>query len=296
VRAGDHPLRGVVMLLSSLLLVALLSALVKYVSEVRTLAEILFFRFAASLIPLAWVLKRSGGISLLVTRQPLQHALRSVFGILGIGLYFYALASIPIADATALSYSAPLFVMVLSIVFLGEKVGRVRWMVALLGFVGVFMIANPTGHGFGLGSLAAIGSALFGALVIVWIRRLSLMDPAVTIAVIYNTAGALVSLIWLLSSGWQPVLDFNLVIMMTIGIIAGFQQFLMTSSFRYAEASFLAPFEYSLLVFAAGIGWIFWGEVPGVNVVIGAVVISASGLIIVRRGECSGIIGRPLYV
>lgn len=284
-RTGDHPLRGMAMLLASLLLMAVLSALVKYVSEVEALAEILFFRFAASLIPLAWVLSRSGGIPLLVTTQPLGHALRSLFGMLGIGLYFFALAEIPLADATALTYSAPLFVMLFSILFLGERVGGVRWMAALFGFVGVFLIANPGGHGLSPGTLAAIGSAVFGALVMVWIRRLSVVDAAVTIAIIYNSAGAAVGLIWLLLSGWQLDFNINLLVMISIGLIAGFQQFLMTSSFRYAEASFLAPFEYSLLIFAAGIGWLFWGEVPTANVVAGAIVISASGLIIVRRGR-----------
>ncbi|MCZ7599958.1 MAG: DMT family transporter [Gammaproteobacteria bacterium] len=108
-RPGDEPLKAVAMLLSSLVLMAILSALVKLVSERQGLAAIMFFRFAASLLPLARVLQRSGGISVLRTGQPLQHALRSVFGICGIGCYFYALGRIPIADATALTYSAPLF-------------------------------------------------------------------------------------------------------------------------------------------------------------------------------------------
>lgn len=284
-RPGDQPLRGVAMLLASLLLMAILSALVKFVSAREQLAEIMFFRFAGSLLPLAWVLSRSGGISLLHTGQPLQHALRSLFGIIGIGAYFYALGSIPMADATALTYSAPLFVMLFSIVFLGERVGRLRWTAALLGFAGMYLIANPRGHGAGLGTLAAIASAVFGALVSVWIRRLSLKDAAATIAVIYNTAGALVSLVWLLAVGWQFEMGLDLALMIVVGLIAGAQQYLMTSSFRVAEASFLAPFEYVLLVFAAAIGWLFWGELPTAEAVIGAVIISISGLVVVRRGR-----------
>lgn len=282
-RAGDQPLRGVLMMLSSLMVMAVLSAIVKFVSGREPLAEILFFRFAGSLVPLAWVLHRSGGVSVLRTEQPLEHGLRSLFGILGIGLYFFALGAIPIADATALTYSAPLFVMLFSIVFLGERVGAVKWMATLAGFAGVFLIANPRGHGLSLGTLAAVGSAVFGALVSVWIRRLSQADAAVTIAIVYNTSGAVVALIWLLIGGWRLELNLDLFLMLIVGLLAGVQQFLMTSSFRYAQASFLAPFEYALLVFAAAVGWFFWGEVPTVNAVAGAVIISISGLFVVRR-------------
>ncbi len=281
-RPGDEPLKAVAMLLSSLVLMAILSALVKLVSERQALAAIMFFRFAASLLPLAWVLQRSGGISILRTGQPLQHALRSIFGICGIGLYFYALGRIPIADATALTYSAPLFLVLLAILFLGEKVDSRTWLALLAGFAGMLLIASPRGHGINLGTLAAIGSAILGALVSVWIRRLSLVDAPVTIAVIYNAAGAAVTLVWLAISGHWPQLDLDIALMVTIGLIAGFQQFLMTSSFRYADASFLAPLEYVALVFAAAVGWLFWGEVPGVAVVAGAIIVSASGVFIVR--------------
>ncbi|KAA3630612.1 MAG: DMT family transporter [Proteobacteria bacterium] len=284
-RPGDKPLLGVVMMLASLLLMAVLSALVKSVSAREPLAEVLFFRFAGSLIPLAWMLRRSGGISLLRTDQPLEHALRSLFGIMGIATYFYALSAIPIADATALTYSAPLFIMLFSIVFLGERVGAAKWLSALIGFVGVFLIASPRGHGVSMGTLAAVASAVFGALVSVWIRRLSQADGALTIAIIYNATGAAVSMLGLLIIGWELDLNIDLAMMVTVGLIAGAQQFLMTSSFRYAEASVIAPLEYALLVFAGLIGWLFWDEVPTDNALIGAVIITVSGVFVVRLGR-----------
>ncbi|GJL83416.1 MAG: permease [marine bacterium B5-7] len=284
-RLGDRPMHGIAMLLSSLLLMAFLSALVKQVSLSRPLPEILFFRFAASLIPLTLILRRSGGLTVLRTSQPAQHLLRSFFGISGLGLYFYALGTIPIADATALGFSAPMFITIFSIIFLGEQVGLTRWIAVVTGFVGVFLIANPGVHGINLGTIAAVASAVFGGLVSVWIRRLSLKDPVVTIAILYNSAGMLVALAWLLSVGWSLRADLGLVLMIAIGLIAGAQQFLMTSSFRYAEASFLAPFEYVLLVFSAALGWFFFSEVPSANAIIGALIISASGVFIVRRGK-----------
>jgi drug/metabolite transporter (DMT)-like permease len=275
-------LRGVALLLASLLLLAALSALVKFVSPRQSLPAIMFFRFAGSLVPLVWVLGRTGGVPLLKTRQPMQHAVRSFFGIVGIAMYFYALGAIPIADATALSYSAPLFLIVFAIVILGERVAMSKWIAVAAGFAGMLLIAMPRGHGIGLGHLAAIGSAVFGALVSVWLRRLSRVDAPVAIALYYNFAGALVALIWVVFSGAHVQWGMDAAWMAAIGLLAGVQQYLRTSAFRFAEASLLAPLDYALLIYAALIGWIFWGEVPTSAAVAGAVVIVASGLFIVR--------------
>lgn len=261
---------------------ALMSALVKLVSQRQPLAEVVFYRFAGSLLPLLWILQRHGGIGLLRTTQPAQHLVRSLFGVLGIALYFYALGAIPMADATALTYSAPLFLALFAVVILAERVGVATWLAVATGFVGMLMVASPRGHGFGLGTAAAIGSAVFGALVSVWIRRLSANDAPVTIAVIYNTFGLVVAVAWLLLTVGAPGIDIDTAYMAVAGLLGGAQQYLMTSAFRYAEASFLAPLQYLLLVFAAIVGWLFWDEVPTLAAVIGAVIISASGVYIVR--------------
>ncbi len=282
-RTGDQPLRGVGFLVSSLVLMALMSALVKLVSPRQPLAEVVFYRFAGSLPPLLWILYRHGGLGLLRTTQPAQHLVRSLFGVLGIALYFYALGVIPMADATALTYSAPLFLAVFAVVLLGERVHAAAWLAVGAGFVGMLLVANPRGHGIGVGTAAAIGSAVFGALVSVWIRRLSASDAPVTIAVFYNTFGMIVAAAWLVTSVGSPGFDMDTMYMGVAGLLGGAQQYLMTSAFRYAEASFLAPLQYLLLVFAAVVGWLFWDEVPTLAAVAGALIISASGVYIVRQ-------------
>ncbi len=282
-RSGDQPLRGVVMLLASLVFMAVMSAMVKYVSPRQGLAEILFYRFAGSLLPLLLVTWRRGGFVQLRTSQPWQHVIRSAFGVLGIGLYFYALGAIPIADATALTYSAPMFLVVFAVLMLSERVDAATWLAVLVGFAGMLLIANPRGHGIGIGTLAAIGSAVFGALVSVWIRRLSAMDAPVTIAVFYNTFGMLVGGAWWLLAGGSPGLDADTAVMVLMGLLGGAQQYFMTTSFRYAEASLLAPLQYALLVFAGLVGWMAFDEVPTAGAVAGAVIIAASGVFIVRR-------------
>ncbi len=284
-RPGDRPLKAVALLLGSLLLMAVMSALVKLVSERQPLSEIMLFRFAGSLLPLVWVLARSGGVSALRTGQPMQHLIRSILGTAGIGLYFSALATIPIADATALTYSAPMFLSLFAVPLLGERVRMDTWLAVAVGFGGMLLIASPRGHGIGVGTAAAIGSAVFGALVSVWIRKLSAQDAPITIAVFYNAFGFVVSLAWVVGAREFPVFDADIAIMAAVGVMAGAQQYLMTSSFRYAEASFLAPLQYVLLVFAGIVGWVFWGEVPTPAAIAGALIITASGVFIVRRGR-----------
>ena len=280
---ANRPMLGIAYMMASLMAMALLTALVKLVSESQSVSEILFFRFFGSLLPLALILRRSGGLSLLRTADPLQHGLRITFGLGGLACYFYAVASIPLADATALAYTAPIFVVLLSQPILGERITGLKILAILVGFVGVLLIARPVGGAISGGTLAAVGGAIFGALVSIWIRKLNRKDPAITIAVFYNGSAAIVMLCWLLATGWHISLNVNLILMLCIGLIAGAQQYLMTRSFSYAEAGFLAQFEYVMLIFAAITGWVFWQETLTLHTLLGAIIITASGLFIARK-------------
>ncbi|MFT5114353.1 MAG: drug/metabolite transporter (DMT)-like permease [Parasphingorhabdus sp.] len=279
---SNQPLRGIAYMLASLLGMAILTIIVKLVSDKEALAEILFFRFAGSLIPLLFILQRAGGLSVLRTQQPLQHALRSVFGLSGIACYFYAIGSIPLADAITLSYTAPIFVVLLSLPILGEKITRVKLFAVTGGFAGALLIVRPEGQDLSLGTLIAIAGAILGALVSIWLRKLSLREHAATIAMFYNSSSAVICLIWLISTDWQLEFNFNLVLMITIGLVAGCQQYLMTRAFSFAEAGFLVQFDYVILIFAAIAGWFIWSEIPTWQTITGGIIITASGLLIAK--------------
>lgn len=282
----DYPALGIATFVGNLLLMALLSAAVReLVNRDYPLSEVMLFRYLFASGFFWLILLSTAGLGGLVTRRPYDHAIRSVSGIVSLGLLYFALTRIPIADATAISYAAPIFITVLSIFLLGESIGTRRWLAVIAGFIGVLLIARPGADSWDIGIIAAAGSAFSGALVAIWLRKLSSSEKSVTIGIFYNNLGSLVCLAWVLLSGWVTPRGDDLLLFLGFGLGCGMQQWLLTVSFRYAEASLLAPFEYLAMVFAALVGFLFWGEVPVPTTWIGAGVIAASGMVIFVRGK-----------
>ena len=291
----DHPALGIWTFIGNLLLMALLSAAVReLVDRDYPLSEVLLFRYLFASGFFWIILLSTAGLAGLATRRPLDHAIRSISGIVSLGLLYFAITRIPIADATALAYAAPIFITVLSIFLLGEVIGLQRWLAVIAGFIGVLLIARPEVDGWDIGVLAAAGSALTGALVAIWLRKLSSSEKSVSIGIYYNNLGSLVCLAWVLLSGWLTPRGADLWLFLGFGIGCGMQQWLLTVSFRYAEASLLAPLEYLAMVFAAIVGFVFWGEVPVVTTWIGGAIIAASGLFIFMRRQQRNPSTRPV--
>lgn len=294
---ADRPVLGIWSFIGNLVLMAFLSAAVReLVNREYPLSEVLFFRYLAATSFFWVILLTTAGLSALITRRPLDHAIRSVSGIVSLGLLYFAITRIPIADATALSYAAPIFITVLSIFLLGEVIGVQRWMAVLAGFIGVLLIARPEAGNWDIGVLAAAASALTGAFVAIWLRKLSSSEKSVTIGVYYNSLGSLVCLVWMLTSAWLTPRGDDWWLFLAFGLGCGLQQWLLTVSFRYAEASLLAPFEYLAMVFAAIVGFVFWDEVPVMTTWIGAAIIAASGLFIFLRRQRRNPAGKPVIL
>ena len=282
----DRPALGIATFSANLLVMALLSAAVReLVARAYPLAEVLLFRYLFASLLFWGILWFTAGLGALLTRRPLDHAIRSISGILSLGLLYFAITRIPIADATALAYAAPIFITVLAIFLLGEKIGLRRWLAVCAGFVGVLLIARPVAGGWDLGVAAAAGSALTGALVAIWLRKLSGSEHPAAIGTFYNSLGCLLCLFWVSMSGWLTPRGEDLWLFLAFGLGCGLQQWLLTISFRYAEASLLAPYEYLAMVFAAIVGYVFWGEVPVLTTWIGAAVIAGSGIFIFARRQ-----------
>jgi drug/metabolite transporter (DMT)-like permease len=279
----DHPLFGISAFIGNILLMALISALVKTLSQTYPLGEILLIRFIFASLSFWLILFSTVGLVALATRRPIDHMIRSFSGIVSLGMFYFAVSVIPIADATALAYAAPIFITLFSIFLLDESIGIRRWLAVITGFIGVLLIAQPGGAEWNAGFGAAIGSAVTGALVSIWLRRLSSSEKSVTIGVYYNSTGSLVCLAWVLFGGWVVPQGGDILLFLVFGLMCAAQQWLLTISFRYAEASLLAPFEYLALVFAAIIGFVFWDEVPIMTTWLGGAVIAASGIFIFIR-------------
>jgi len=180
----DHPAMGIATFIGNLILMSLISALVKTLSASFPLSEILLFRFIFAMLFFWLILFSTTGIGSLSTKRPLEHVIRSFSGICSLGLFYYAVTVIPIADATALAYAAPIFITLFSIFLLDETIGIRRWFAVIIGFA------------------AAVGSAITGALVAIWLRRLSSSEKSVAIGLYYNSTGTVFCLAWVAYSGW----------------------------------------------------------------------------------------------
>lgn len=277
---------GILLILLSSLTFAVMNAVVKTASHRLSPLEIGFFRQLFSLIPVLAIVARSGGLPVLKTRRPLGHLFRGLIGNSAMIIFFLSIAQLPLADANAISFAAPLFITALSAPLLKEVVGRHRWSAVAVGFVGVLVITNPTGHlagpqagfGAGLGVLAAFMSALMT----ITIRQLNKTERPVTIVFYFATIGviffgAMQPFVWVMPTPAEWLA------LGAVGLIGGLSQMLMTTAYRHASASSLAPFGYASIVWSTALGFLIWSEVPGWHVMAGSVIVILSGLYIIYR-------------
>jgi drug/metabolite transporter (DMT)-like permease len=280
--ARNNPGIGIVMALVSTVLLSIMWTLAKALSARFPVAEISFFRCVLAFVPTGLMIASKGGTALLRTNRITGHLWRSVIGVTAMVLGFVSYHLMPLADAVAISFTAPLLVTALSVPLLGETVGPQRWGAVIVGFLGVLLIIQPSGTMFNLGSLAALGGAVATALVMVTIRQLNRTEKPLTIVFYYTLFSSLLTalplpFIWVRPTGW----DWGL--MVAIGIVGGASQYFMTGALELAKAAVIGPFNYVSLLWAALLGWIIWGDIPQPHVFAGSVVVIASGLFILFR-------------
>lgn len=284
-----NSLRGIALKLGSSLAFSLMYCAIKLAGHVPV-GEVVFFRAAFSFVPLFVLARWTVGPKAVVrTKKPFLHVARSLAGVTSMFLYFAALMLLPLADLTAFSFVAPIFAVVLAAAFLHEKVGPLRWCAALLGFGGVLLMLEPHGGigrlvftGFSTGAGLALVAALLSAFVVVFIRQMSATERSETIVfyfmLVCSAAGA-ATMIWNRTS-LTAMEAFWLVL---CGILGGTGQICMTYSYRYAEPSLLAPFDYVTMIWAVLLGYFIFAEVPKPTVMAGAAVVCAAGLAIIWR-------------
>ena len=203
--------------------------------------------------------------------------------LLGSSLFFISgLRFLPIAEASATGFVAPLFVTALSIVFLGESVGLRRWIATAVGLIGVLIILRPGSGAFHPAAVFPLVSAFAWACTLIMTRMMSGKERAVTTMTYSSIAGvcilsALVPSVWVTPS-WHDIL-FGIF----IGVASTAGQWIVVLAFRYADASVLAPFSYSQLLWVSMLGFLIFGEVPDIWTVTGAAFIVASGLYTAHR-------------
>jgi drug/metabolite transporter (DMT)-like permease len=279
---ADHPFRGIALILASTVFLGTSDATSKYLSATLPSIEIAWIRFLVfALVMLPAVLPGSPWYAMQTERRGFQ-VMRGA-ALLGSSLFFITgLRFLPIAEASATSFVSPLFVTALSIVFLGESVGLRRWLATAVGLIGVLIILRPGSSAFHPAALFSIVSALAWACTLIMTRVMSGTERAVTTMAYSSITGlailsVLVPFVWVTPS-WHDIF-FGIV----IGIASTAGQWIVVLAFRYANASVLAPFSYTQLLWVSFLGFLIFGEVPDIWTVSGAAFIVASGLYTAHR-------------
>ena len=276
------PGRAILYMLAASFLIVILDTAVKWLARGYSPFQIGFLRYIIGFFIAAGIAHRNGGLGTLRTRRLAGHLLRSGLNIVTMLTFYYALRLIPLADAIAIGFAAPLFTTAFSGPLLKEKVGIRRWSAVALGFCGVLLIVQPSAHGINFGAVLALVSSLCWSLTQISSRQLSGTEPSHTILFYYSVAiivvlGAAMPKVWITPQG----LDW--LWFLVCGVAGSFGQFCYNQAFRYGEASMVAPLDYTGLVWATLMGFVVFGDLPTKYILGGAVVIIASSLYIARR-------------
>jgi len=291
--------QGVLCLIAALACLTLSDSIIKWLSPYLPLHEVTLFRSCFALILVFFIVRLEGGLVTLKTRRPLLHFLRGSMLVLANMFFFVALSAMSMAETVTLFYTAPLFICMLSQPVLGEKVGRSRWFVIVMGMVGVVIMLRPGSELFQPISILPVMAAFCYATMTMMTRKLGLREKAGALTFYIQLAFiAISSLVGLaIGDGAYAVpdsaaLDFllrawrwpsadELQLLFVCGAIVSIGGYLISQAYRLGEAAAVAPFEYASLPLALLVGYYLWGDWPDGRAFIGSGLIIASGLLVV---------------
>lgn len=262
---------------------SVMDACAKLLGEGYAISQVIFGRNAVGLIViLVFVTIKNTSLTMLRPHRPGLLILRTALSLGAAFSFFTSLRFLPLADAFAIAFAAPLFITALSVPLLGEHVGIRRWAAVIFGFVGVLVVIQPGTGSFRIEALLALGAALFHAVGMLIGRKLT-RDMTTSAIMFWPSLGAVLVTLALMPSQWQTPDPSDLGVFVFMGVIGTLGMALITQGYRYAPAAVIAPFDYSALLWAVIFGWIVWRDVPGPNVWAGAAILIACGLYILHR-------------
>ena len=260
---------------------SIMDLLVKWSQEYPT-GEVLFFRGFFGLLLTYFLIPKDKLKSFYKTDRKLEHFFRCFAGIIALIAIVVALRELPLAVVVSLSYAAPLFITILSIFLLGEKVGIFRLIAVLIGFVGVLVISEPGFNEVNYLYILPIIFCIGMAFVTITIRKLSTSEPVWLISIFFTLTITFVSL-FTIPFGWVLPNFKDFILLALIGVTGGGANLLLTQSYKLSEVSLVAPLKYLSLIFAILFGYLIWDEIPSYKNLVGAALVIAASLIILRR-------------
>ncbi len=282
-RTGDVPLKGIFYMCLAVALIAGQEAMAKYLGQSLPMLQVIGARYFGHLLLMILVLMPRYGFTVFRAKRPMVQIGRSLLLLIDTGLFFFSLLLIGLAEATAIFFSVPILVVLLSIPLLGERVGLSRLVAVGTGFVGMLVIIRPGSGAIGIGALLTFGAAFCVSLFNIITRKLADEDP-VPVTMFYTAlAGAVIMLIivpfiWQNPVGWQQWTALVL-----IGVAGGAAHSCIIASHVFAPASTVAPFMFSQIFWALGFGYLLFGALPDQFTVLGGLIVIASGIYLLRR-------------
>ncbi|MEP1519478.1 MULTISPECIES: DMT family transporter [Rhodobacterales] len=286
-----RPGRAIALKLTAVFLFMCMAAMIKEATQEVPPGQAVFFRslFAIPVIGL-WLWQRGEIREGLIPNNLMGHIYRGVFGASAMVLTFGGLKLISLPEATAIGYATPMFTVILAAVFLGERVRIFRLSAVGLGLLGVMIVMAPRlsldaetlTTGATLGAILTLGAALLRALVQIHVRKMVSTEHTAAIVFYFSLTATTLSLLSI-PFGWVWPSQNSLILLIGAGLVGGVAQILVTSSYRFGAASMLAPFDYSSLIFASILGYFLFSETPTSNMLLGAGLVVAGGVLIIWR-------------
>jgi len=301
---SHRPVLAVGLKIAAIGLFTLMAAIIKFTSDHVPAGEAVFFRslFAIPVI-VAWLIMRGDLRHGLIAKNPMGHFWRGVLGTSAMGMTFTGLGMLPLAEVTAIGFATPIFALILAAIFLGETIRLIRISAVVVGLAGVLMMLWPRlSSGADIGDTATLGAILIliatiaRAMVQIHIRQLVQTEHTAAIVFYFSITATLLSLLtfpfgWVMPS-WETFL-----LLFASGIIGGVAQILVTSSYRFAAASMLAPYDYASMLFAIVIGYVWFAELPTLVMLAGAALVIAGNVLVIWRESRLGLVrgkARPM--
>ncbi|WP_372610137.1 DMT family transporter [Aquicoccus sp.] len=293
-----NPIKGILLKLLAVVTFVVMAALVKATSDHVPAGQAVFFRsFFAIPVILGWLWVRGDLRTGLRVASPMGHFWRGFVGTTAMGLMFTGLALLPLPEVTAIGYAAPLLVVIFAAMFLNEQVGLFRLGAVALGLVGVLIVLSPRLTAFAgdtvettqaLGAIVVLAGAGCAALAQIYVRKLVQTEQTSAIVFFFSLTSSILALLTL-PFGWVVPTGKEAVLLVLIGLVGGMGQIFLTSAYRFADASVVAPFDYASMIFALLIGYFVFSEVPTGPMLLGAGIVILAGVIIIVREHRLGI-------
>ncbi len=293
-----QPARAIALKLTAVTLFVVMSALIKAASAHVPPGEAVFFRSLLALpVIVIWLTLRGELAIGLRTVNPMGHFWRGLVGTSAMGLGFAGLGLLPLPEVTALNYAAPILVVIFAAMFLGEQVRLFRLAAVALGMIGVLIVLSPRLNALSggtasareaLGAIVVLAGATCAALAQVFVRKLVQTERTPAIVFWFSVTATTLSLVTI-PFGWVVPAPREALLLIMAGVLGGLGQICLTSSYRYADASVIAPFDYASMLLALAIGYFVFAEVPTPSMLFGAGLVILAGVLIIWRERQLGL-------